>query len=335
MDENVIRLVVIALVALSAMGLVITLLYPYFSGEADMAKRIDHRVGGKTEQESLISNIRSRLAADNKDSRRKQIQDTLKVLDEARKKQKRPTVRVLITQSGLDMTVRGFWIGSIITGVVVGMLVLMIGAPFWVGILAMLAGALGLPRWFLNFMRRRREDAFLREFADAIDIMVRSLKAGLPVSDSMRIIASETPAPVGPEFLEVVEGQRVGISLDQGLERMYERIPLAEVNFLSIVMGIQMKTGGNLAEALTNLSKVLRDRKKMKAKIRAVSQEAKSSAAIIGSLPFILCGAMALLNPEYLRPLFETNTGNIMLAGSVVWMSIGVLMMRQMINFDI
>jgi tight adherence protein B len=151
----------------------------------------------------------------------------------------------------------------------------------------------------------------------------------------MRVIAAETPAPVGPEFTEVVEGQRVGISLDQGLERMYERIPLSEVNFLSIVMAIQMKTGGNLAEALSNLSKVLRDRKKMKAKIRSVSQEAKSSAAIIASLPFVICGAMAVVNPGHLEPLLSTSTGNIMLVGSGVWMLTGVLIMRQMINFDI
>jgi tight adherence protein B len=334
MDDGIARLLLIALVAVSAMGLVIALLYPYFTGQADIAKRIDKRVAGKVERESLFAGIRNRLAADNRDTRRKQIQDTLKQLEEARRK-KRATIRSLITQSGLEMTIRGFWIGSVITGLVLGVAVLIIGAPGYIALLAVVAGALGLPRWFLGFMRKRREDAFLREFADAIDIMVRSLKAGLPVSDSMRVIASETPAPVGPEFLEIVEGQRVGISLDQGLDRMYERIPLAEVNFLSIVMAIQMKTGGNLAEALNNLSKVLRDRKKMKLKIKSVSQEAKSSAMIIGALPFVICGGMALLNPGYLDPLFTTNTGNIMLAGSLVWMSIGVLVMRSMINLDI
>jgi tight adherence protein B len=334
MDDGIARLLLIGLVAVSAMGLVIALLYPYFTGQADIAKRIDKRVAGKVERESLFAGIRNRLAADNRDTRRKQIQDTLKQLDEARRK-KRATIRSLITQSGLEMTIRGFWIGSVITGLVLGVAVLIIGAPGYIALLAVVAGALGLPRWFLGFMRKRREDAFLREFADAIDIMVRSLKAGLPVSDSMRVIASETPVPVGPEFLEIVEGQRVGISLDQGLDRMYERIPLAEVNFLSIVMAIQMKTGGNLAEALNNLSKVLRDRKKMKLKIKSVSQEAKSSAMIIGALPFVICGGMALLNPGYLDPLFTTNTGNIMLAGSLVWMSIGVLVMRSMINLDI
>jgi len=164
--------------------------------------------------------------------------------------------------------------------------------------------------------------------------MVRGLKSGLPVTDAMKVIASETPAPVGPEFLEVVEGQRIGISVDQGIERMYERMPLAEVNFLAIVMAIQAKTGGNLSEALSNLSKVLRDRKKMKAKIRSMSQEAKSSAAIIGSLPFLIMGALTVLNPAYLNPLWDTTVGNIMVIGSGIWMCLGILVMRKMINFD-
>ena len=115
---------------------------------------------------------------------------------------------------------------------------------------------------------------------------------------------------------------------------MFDRMPLAEVNFLGIVMNIQSKTGGNLAEALNNLSKVLRDRKKMKAKIRAVSQEAKASAAIIGSLPLLIMAAMTVLNPEYLNPMWDTKMGNIMVAGSAVWMGTGILVMRKMINFD-
>jgi tight adherence protein B len=132
-----------------------------------------------------------------------------------------------------------------------------------------------------------------------------------------------------------VEGQRIGISVDQGIERMVERIPLAEVNFLAIVMAIQSKTGGNLSEALGNLSRVLRDRKKMKAKIRSMSQEAKSSAAIIGSLPFVIMGALSILNPEYLNPLFNTTIGNTMLGTCAAWMTTGVLVMRKMINFQI
>jgi tight adherence protein B len=135
--------------------------------------------------------------------------------------------------------------------------------------------------------------------------------------------------------MEVVEGQRVGITIDQGIERMVDRVPLPEVNFLAIVMTIQSKTGGNLSEALSNLSRVLRDRKKMKAKIRSVSQEAKSSAAIIGSLPFFIMGALTVLNPAYLQPLFDTQVGHMLIIGSATWMTMGVLVMRKMINFEI
>ena len=335
MDDSVARLLLIAFAAVASVGLVIALLYPYLTGQADMAKRIDSRVVGKVERKSLFASISARLAADSRDTRRKQIQDSLKQLDQARRNQKRASIRTMISQSGLDITPRTFWIGSIITGLVVGVGVLILGAPVYIVLLAIVAGTLGLPRWFLGFMRRRRETAFLREFADAIDVMVRSLKSGLPVADAMRIIATVAPAPVGPEFLELVEGQRVGISLDQGLDRMYERIPLAEVNFLAVVIAIQMQTGGNLSEALSNLSRVLRDRKKMKLKITSVSQEAKSSAMIIGALPFVICGGMALLSPGYLDPLFSTTIGNILLVGCLIWMATGIFVMRGMINFDI
>ena len=196
-------------------------------------------------------------------------------------------------------------------------------------------GFLGLPRWVLGYRRKRRQEKFLSELPDALDIIVRGLRSGLPLSDALKVIASETPPPIGPEFNEVVEGQRVGITIDQGLERMFERLPLQEVNFLAIVLGIQSKTGGNLTEALSNLSKVLRDRRKMKSKIRAVSQEAKSSAAIIGALPFVVAGGLYLLNPEYLAPLFNTQVGNILLGISVAMMLGGILVMRKMINFEI
>ena len=212
---------------------------------------------------------------------------------------------------------------------------MILGVPWFVYLGTGFVGVLGLPRWFLGFLRNRRQNVFLNDFADAIDVMVRGLKAGLPVSEAMKIIASESGPPVGPEFMEVVEGQRVGISIDQGIERMVDRMPLSEVNFLAIVMTIQSKTGGNLSEALSNLSRVLRDRKKMKQKIRAVSQEAKSSAAIIGSLPFVIMGALTVLNPNYLSPLFNTQMGNMLLVGSATWMMIGVLVMRKMINFEI
>lgn len=155
------------------------------------------------------------------------------------------------------------------------------------------------------------------------------------MADALKVIAEEAGPPVGPEFQGVVEGMRIGLTIDQGLERMYERIPTSEVNFLSIAFGIQSKTGGNMSEALSNLSRVLRERKKMKGKVKAVSQEAKSSAAIIGALPFAIIGILAFVNPEYIMPLFKTEMGNMMLAAAGGWMFVGVLVMRKMIQFDI
>ncbi len=334
--QDIAQLAFIAMVVVAVGGVVLALLFPMFSGSGS-SKRIKAISEGRRTAGAGAQAAAARRIDGQKDTRRKQIQETLNQIEDRQKtvRKRRMTLRMLIMQSGLDIQTRHFWFMSFGLGLAFALIPLAFGIPWYVSVLASIVGTFGLPRWILGLLRRRRQNVFLNDFADAIDVMVRGLKAGLPVSDAMKVIAAESGPPVGPEFLEVVEGQRVGIAIDQGVERMYERIPLAEVNFLGIVMGIQSKTGGNLSEALNNLSKVLRDRKKMKAKIRAVSQEAKSSAAIIGSLPFIIVGALTVLNPAYLTPLFETSTGNLMLVGCVTWMTIGVLVMRKMINFQI
>lgn len=323
----------LAMVALAAGGLLFAMLFPYFSGAKQTEKRVKALTGDKV---PVKQGLRARLMTeDPKDARRKQLQESLNQLGEReRQRRQKVTLRVMLMQAGLEISPRLFYVFSLVLGLIIGFGVLVAGVPWYVAIIAGLAGFLGLPRWVLKYLRRRRQQIFLNDFADAIDIMVRGLKSGLPLNDAMKVISTETPDPVGPEFLEIVEGQRVGISIDQGIERMFERMPLSEVNFLAIVMNIQSKTGGNLSEALNNLAKVLRDRKKMKAKIRAVSQEAKASAAIIGSLPFIIMGALTVLNPAYLNPLWDTTLGNIMVVGCGVWMMIGTLIMRKMINFD-
>lgn len=176
---------------------------------------------------------------------------------------------------------------------------------------------------------------FMLELPNALDVIIRGVKSGMPLHDGFKVVAKESPSPVGPEFALLIEGQKLGLTLDQGLERMYERMPIPEVNFLSIVISIQQKAGGNLAEALENLSTVLRDRKKMQGKIKAVSQEAKSSAAIIGSLPFGMMAIMSFTSPEYVELLWTDETGHMLMMGSGVWMFLGILVMRKMINFDI
>lgn len=328
------QILIIATFALAVGGVALFFLFPYIAADTKQNRRLES-LSDKTKKSPKVTFRQRFLKEDAKDTRRRQLQESLKQLEKDQKiRRKKVTLRIMLSQAGLETSPRNFYMMSIALGAIAGGAAYLFGLPWYAALAAASAGGLGLPRWCLGFLRRRRQQVFLNDFADAIDIVVRGLKSGLPVSDAMKVIAAETPPPVGPEFLEVVEGQRVGIAIDQGIERMYERMPLAEVNFLAIVMAIQSKTGGNLAEALNNLSKVLRDRKKMKAKIRSVSQEAKSSAAIIGSLPFCIMGLLSIFSPDYLTPLWNTRPGNMILMGSAIWMMLGMLVMRKMINFE-
>ncbi len=196
------------------------------------------------------------------------------------------------------------------------------------------AGAFGLPRWMLSFLKKRREAKFLDAFPDAVDIIVRGVKAGLPLLDCLKMITIEAPEPLKSEFRAIVETQAIGMPLGEACGKLYEHMPVPEANFFGIVVSIQQRAGGNLAEALGNLSRVLRDRKKMKAKIQAMSQEAKASAGIIGALPLAVMTLVYVTSPDYISLLWTEPLGRVMLAASVVWMSMGVLVMKKMINFD-
>jgi len=194
--------------------------------------------------------------------------------------------------------------------------------------------ALGLPNLVLSRLRMRRINKFVDIFPNALDIIVRGVKAGLPVGDTLRIIANESPEPVRSEFRKLVESQALGLPLPEAAEKLAERVPISETNFFSIVIGIQAKSGGNLSEAIGNLSRTLRERKKMKGKIKAMAMEAKASAAIIGAVPFIVTLLLYLSSPKYISLLWLTQHGRIVAAIACFWMSIGVVMMRKMISFD-
>ena len=196
-----------------------------------------------------------------------------------------------------------------------------------------LIAGLGLPRWVVGFLGKRRMKKFSGEFANAVDVIVRGIKSGLPVHDCFKIIARESPAPLGPEFQRLVEGLGVGLTLSQALDRMYERMPTPELRFFAIVIAIQQKTGGNLAEALGNLSAVLRSRRMMGEKIKAMSSEAVASAGIIGSLPPAVMLIVMITTPAYMTLLFTDSRGQIMLLISAVWMSMGIFVMKRMISF--
>ena len=196
------------------------------------------------------------------------------------------------------------------------------------------AAGFGLPRWLLGYLKKRREKAFLRALPDAVDVIVRGIKAGLPLFDSLKVVAADAPEPLKSEFMTIIETQAIGMPLGEACSRLFERMPVPEANFFGIVIAIQQKSGGNLSEALGNLSKVLRDRKKMAEKIQAMSMEAKASAAIIGSLPPIVMLLVYMTTPDYISLLWTHPTGRLMLAGCVVWMTCGILVMKKMINFD-
>ena len=196
------------------------------------------------------------------------------------------------------------------------------------------AAGLGLPRWTLGYLKKRREKAFLKALPDAVDVIVRGIKAGLPLFESIKVVAADAPEPLRGEFLAIIETQAIGMPLGDACVRLYERMPVPEANFFGIVIAIQQKSGGNLSEALGNLSKVLRDRKRMAEKIQAMSMEAKASAGIIGSLPPIVMLLVYLSTPDYISLLWTHPTGQLMLVGCVIWMSLGIFVMKRMINFD-
>jgi len=271
-------------------------------------------------------------AANTPEQRRKQIMDQLKESDRKERKA-RVTMAAKLRQAGLSMKMRTFITFSVMSGLAFGLIALVLGLNPLLTIGVALITGVGLPRWVVGFLGKRRMKKFSGEFANAVDVIVRGIKSGLPVHDCFKIIARESPAPLGPEFQRLVEGLGVGLTLSQALDRMYERMPTPELRFFAIVIAIQQKTGGNLAEALGNLSAVLRARRMMGEKIKAMSSEAVASAGIIGSLPPAVMMIVMITTPAYMILLFTDPRGQIMLLISAMWMSMGIFVMKRMISF--
>jgi tight adherence protein B len=277
-----------------------------------------------------------RAAPETQMQRRKGMQQLLKEIEKKQAENKPTmTLRRRLDRAGFGETpTRNFWIASGLLAFLTACLCLFGGhMSLVVSALAAFGAAFGVPRWVLNFLRARREKRFTGDFASAIDVIVRSVRSGLPTSDALRIVASEFRDPVGGEFKRLVESMKVGVTLEQALKRMFESMPTTEVSFFAIVMTIQQKSGGNLSEALGNLAAVLRDRKRLQGKIKAMSSEAKASAMIIGSLPPGVMLLVYVTTPAYMSLLFTERAGNLMLVGCVLWMSLGIFVMKKMINF--
>jgi len=316
------------LVTVAVGGVAYVFIYPLLSGE----KRVEQRMRDISTEGGEVR--RARRTVDPVASRRQAVEDTLKQLEERRKNSRRPPLGVRLQRAGLGWSKRQFWMASVGAGFATFVVCMFMGAPIYVSPILGLAAGLAAPRWGLGYLRMRRENKFLEELPNAVDVIVRGVKAGLPIGDCIRIIANETQEPVRSEFRTIAESTAMGIPLPDAAAKLFERIPLPEANFFGIVVAIQQKAGGSLSEALGNLSRVLRDRKKMKAKIKAMSMEAKASAAIIGSLPIAVMLLVYLTSPNYIELLWTHPTGHLMLFGSGVWMSMGILVMRKMINFD-
>lgn len=324
MNMQVLALAFLATAAVG--GIAWVFLYPLLSGE----RKAESRRASVARAEAPAA----KQTEKSQRSRREQVETSLKDLEARRQQEKSVPLSVRLSQAGLDWTPQKFWIVSAVVAGVLAAGALFVGGGLLGAAGLAFAGGLGLPRWALGFLKNRREAKFLAALPDAVDVIVRGIKAGLPLFESIKVVAADAPEPLRSEFLTIIETQAIGMPLGEACSRLYERMPLPEANFFGIVISIQQKSGGNLSEALGNLSKVLRDRKKMKEKIQAMSMEAKASAGIIGSLPPIVMFLVYLTTPHYISLLWTHPTGQLMLVGCVVWMSIGIMVMKKMINFD-
>jgi tight adherence protein B len=290
---NMQLLAIVALATFCAGAVAWVLIYPYLSGE----KEAEKRMLSVTRPGAPALKAASRAIK----SRREQVESSLKEIENRRKQTRSLPLTARLAQAGVPWSQRQFMMVSAVLGLAVAVGVYVLDAGLLAALGLGFAAGVGAPRWGLIYLKRRRENLFIDRFPDAIDVVVRGIKSGLPLGDSLRVIATESPEPVRTEFRHVLETQAIGLPLGEACGKLFERMPLPEANFFAIVIAIQQKAGGNLSEALGNLSKVLRERKKMKGKIKAMSTEAKASASIIGALPLAVMTIVYLTAPTTSR----------------------------------
>ncbi len=301
--------------------------------ESDRKKRISsvikgHAGTGKKPSGQDVQNKRRAEIA-------KKLKETKEEEDHKKKKKKKPTMEVLIEQAGLTISIKQYWIYSVaLMAVLVLASKLMGQGPLMLFLVAVI-GLFGVPRFVIRFITKRRQKKFLEEFPDALEAVIRLLKAGMPVSEAISMIAREFTGPVGEEMSRIYDKQKIGIPIHEAAQEATLRMPITEMNMFATGLAIQAQTGSSLSEVLKNLAGVIRARFKLKRKIKALSSEAIASASIIGSLPILLSLGMFFANREYIMILFETTTGNFLLAFAVFWMLCGIVVMKIMINFKI
>jgi len=240
-----------------------------------------------------------------------------------------------LTRTGRVISIQQYLYTSAGIGVTVALLILLKTGFFPLALaVGLLAGA-GIPHMAVGMMIKGRLNKFVAKFPDAIDLLVRGLRSGLPIAETLTVVSSEIPGPVGEEFKMICERIRIGKSMEESLQDTADRLNMPEFSFFCITLAIQRETGGNLAETLANLGEVLRKRAQMKLKIKAMSSESKASAYIVGSLPFIVFGLVYWVSPNYLGGFFSDQRLIVAGLGGLTWMSIGVFIMAKMVSFEI
>lgn len=242
---------------------------------------------------------------------------------------------IRLDRTGKKWTVAQYGYASLGIGLFITlMMFLKFGAFFLSLAVGFFVGA-GLPHMVVNSLIKKRTNQFNSKFPDAIELLVRGLRSGLPVTETLSVVAQEVPGPVGAEFKAIVERTRIGRTMEESLQETADRLGIPEFNFFCITLAIQRETGGNLAETLSNLSDVLRKRTQMKLKIRAMSSESKASAYIVGSLPFVVFAMVSWINPDYTAGFFIDQRLIVAGLGGAIWMSIGAFIMAKMVSFEI
>ena len=337
-DQTALIIMAGAMVAVG--GLAYVFLFKKIDTEKRTGNRLDAIAGGAATARREGKTARRNDKAAKKmteAARRKQREEALSALSDQRSsaaQAKNPPLKVRLRQAGMSITPRNFLVVSAVLGA------LGLAGGFALGMtwyyppaFAFILG-FGLPNFVVNRKRKKRITAFLKEFAGSIDVIVRGIRSGLPLNDCVRIIANDAQEPVKSEFARVVESQQLGLTMSEACQRLAERVPCPETNFFAIVINIQSQAGGNLGEALSNLSGVLRARSKMKDKIAALAMEAKASAYIIAALPVVVALLVYISSPKYLVPLYAHETGQSVLVFCALMMFVGTMVMKKMINFD-
>lgn len=325
---QILPIIITVVLILVIAGIVVAVM---MNREAERKKRVVGLIQGR----SASGGEKRDTESDKQNKRRAEIAKKLKESKDEDRKDKKPTIGIMIEQAGFSMSMTQYWILSFVFMIVAVLLAKIMGQGPMILLFAAIIGFLGLPRLFLKKAAARRQKKFLEEFPDALEATVRLLKAGMPISEAIAMISKEFEGPVGEEMSRIYDKQKIGVPLHEAAMDATKRIPLTEMQMFATGMAIQAQTGSSLSEVLMNLSGVIRSRFRLKRKVKALSSEAIASASIIAALPCVVAGGLYFVNYEYISILFTDPFGKVLLTGAIVWMGVGVFIMKQMINFKV